>query len=198
MIRKARRPTLCLLLIAGLSMGASADRPKQIVEETVDKVLKVLRDPKLQGAEHRQTRLDKIRDIANRVFDWEDMAKRSLGVHWRNLDKKQQQRFVDVFKGLLADRYMSDLDRFQGNEKVQVKDAQKLSEDVSKVNTVIVTHSGERVPIDYFMHPEDGTWRIHDFSVEGVSLVSHYRQSFSRYLVNKDFDSLVSRLEQKL
>jgi ABC-type transporter MlaC component len=65
------------------------------------------------------------------------------------------------------------------------------------VKTVLVTHSRERVPIVYFMHQQNERWVIHDFSVEGVSLVNHYRKSFSNFLVNHTFDNLLDRLKAR-
>jgi ABC-type transporter MlaC component len=37
-----------------------------------------------------------------------------------------------------------------------------------------------------------------DLSVEGVSLVNHYRQTFSRFLANKQFPDLLQQLKRKL
>ncbi|MGD8863236.1 MAG: ABC transporter substrate-binding protein [Myxococcales bacterium] len=170
--------------------------PKQIVERTVDKALAVLRDPNYSGADKRQARFEKVRDIVSEVFNWEDMAQRSLGVHWRSIDDAQRKRYVDLFKELLADRYMEDINRFRGHEKVIVHDMHKEG-DSFRVDTTVITTSREEVPISYFLHAEGDTYKIHDFAVEGVSLVNHYRKSFSRFLVNRDFSELIKKLESK-
>jgi ABC-type transporter MlaC component len=47
------------------------------------------------------------------------------------------------------------------------------------------------VPIVYFMQEESGRWVVVDFSVEGVSLVNHYRKSFANFLVNHAFENLL-------
>jgi phospholipid transport system substrate-binding protein len=174
----------------------SGTTPKKIVEQTVDKALAVLRDPKYSGADKRQARFEKVRDIVAEVFNWEDMAQRSLGVHWRSIDDAQRKRYVDLFKELLADRYMEDINRFRGHEKVIVHDMHKEGDNF-RVDTTVITTSREEVPISYFLHAEGDTYKIHDFAVEGVSLVNHYRKSFSRFLVNREFSELIKKLESK-
>jgi phospholipid transport system substrate-binding protein len=185
-----------LLLVTAGSALAQPKTPKALVQDTVDRALAVLRDPKLQGIDKRKERFAKVHEIVSAVFDWEDMARRSLGVHWRSIDDAQRKRYVELFKELLADRYMEDINRFRGNEQVLVHDMHKDGEDY-RVDTTVVTHSREKVPINYFLHAEGDSYRIHDFSVEGVSLVNHYRKSFSRFLVNKDFGALITKLESK-
>jgi ABC-type transporter MlaC component len=80
-----------------------------------------------------------------------------------------------------------------GDEKVEIKGAEARDE-LRLVKTILVTHSRDRVPLDYLMRHEPVGWRAIDFSIEGVSLVNHYRKSFGRYLANHTFQELLARL----
>jgi phospholipid transport system substrate-binding protein len=169
--------------------------PRQIVTETVDAVFKVLRDPGLKS--DAKERMRQLRLIVDKVFDWAGMAQSSLGHHWRKLDDTQRADFVAVFKELLAQEYMDDIDRFQGTEQVMVKGAEQNGE-LWVVHTVLITASREQVPIDYTLHRAQLTWTIDDVSIENVSLVAHYRTTFSRFLTNHTFAELLERLRKKL
>lgn len=184
-------PTTLILL-----MTLAAATPEETVETGVNRVLAVLRDPELQAVEKRNERHAKLRSIADQLFDWEEMAKRSLGVKWRDLSGEQRNRYIELFEELLANEYMTDLDRFKGSEKVFMNGAEGKGE-VSTVKTTVRTHSREMIPMNYFLHKEGDRWLIHDVSIEGVSLVNHYRSSFRRFLVNKSFDDLLQVLERK-
>lgn len=184
------------LLIASPSWASKPGEPTAVIQKTVDQVLGVLRDKTLQDPSRRKERLAKIRVIADDIFAWDLMAMRSLGPTWRTLDDEKRSRFVTVFKEILADQYLDDMDNFQGTETVDVHGAKPQGEQWT-VETTLITHSRERVPIHYFMHKSEAGWRVHDFSVEGVSLVNHYRKSFRRFLVNESFDALLRRLERK-
>ena len=125
------------------------------------------------------------------------MAQSSLGAPWRQLNEGQRKEFVVVFKELLAQRYMNDLDRFQGSEELTVGDAEQQA-DIAIVKTTLRTASREQIPINYTLRQNGGKWRAEDVSIEGVSLVNHYRKTFSRFLANKSFADLLQQLKNKL
>ncbi|MGO8993546.1 MAG: phospholipid-binding protein MlaC [Polyangiaceae bacterium] len=188
----------CLVCVAALwALPARAtDDPAAIISSTVNQVLDVLRDVELRKPERRSERIARLRAIADRVFDWEAMAQSSLGAPYRTLTDDQRRDFVRLFKDIIADDYMDDLDRFMGDEVVTVEGVLARG-DVRVVQTLLVTHSRERVPIQYFMSEQRGRWVVQDFEVEGVSLVNHYRTSFANYLVNHTFQNLLERLRAR-
>lgn len=181
---------------SGAAAAQPADDPGAVIRRAVTKALEVLRDPELQSPNARSERVARLRAIADDVFDWQEMAERSLGHHWRRLDAGDQRRFVEVFVDLIANAYLDDLDKFRGDERVLFDEAERRGER-AEVETTVITHSRDRVPMIYYLHREPAGWKIHDISIEGVSLVNHYRDSFRRFLVNKSFDELITRLEAR-
>ncbi len=172
--------------------GSSA---REVIETMVAAALKHLRDPELK--KHAAERRAKLREVADAAFDWEAMARGSLGHYWRKLEPKQREEFVGVFKDLIAKQYMDDVDRFRGNEDVKILSA-KAKDKLFIVRTQLITASNEKVPMDYTLHAVGDSWKIEDMSIEGVSMVKHYRDSFKRFLVNKSFDELLKILKNKL
>jgi phospholipid transport system substrate-binding protein len=171
--------------------------PEAAIRKTVDDAFVVLKDKALAGKEGRGERIRALRRIADRTFDWAEMARSSLGVHWRGLDGERRSRFVELFKGVLAAEYIDDIDRFQGTEIVTIDGSTPAENDVL-VRSTLVTVSRDRVPIDYRMRLEDGQWRVVDLSIEGVSLVNHFRKTFARALANISLDELIDRLKRQL
>jgi phospholipid transport system substrate-binding protein len=179
-------------------MAAPADAaPESLIRATITDAFAVLKDKALAGKEQRPRRIEALRRIADRTFDWSEMARSSLGVAWRSLDEGQRISFVDVFKNVLAAQYMEDIDRFQGSETISV-DAAAPEGDDRIVRTTLVTAGRERVPIDYRMRVRAGHWMVVDISIEGVSLVNHFRKTFSRALANMTPAALIERLRQQL
>lgn len=183
------------LTLASAGPALAEEQPKPVVEKTVKDALTILRDEKLKS--DRKLRIQKLREVADRTFDWEGMAKSSLGAPWRGLNDAQRREFVEVFKELLAQRYMDDIDRFQGSEELTVGNADQQGE-LAIVKTTLFTQSREQIPIDYTLRRQGEKWRAEDISIEGISLVNHYRKTFARYLTNKTFDQLLQQLKTKL
>jgi phospholipid transport system substrate-binding protein len=48
------------------------------------------------------------------------------------------------------------------------------------------------------MLDKDGTWRVYDVKVEGVSLVKNYRSQFREILSKESPDQLIERLKEKV
>jgi len=185
-----------LAMLLPSSLRAQGDDPAAIIRASVDAALVVLRDPALKKPEKRAERLDKLRVIADRVFNWQELAQSSLGATYRTINDAQRAEFLALFKDLIAQDYRDDLDRFMGDENVLMKGTEDRGE-LRVVKTILVTHSRDQVPLDYFMHREGDSWRAVDFSVEGVSLVNHYRKSFARFLVNHSFEELLAKLRPR-
>jgi phospholipid transport system substrate-binding protein len=199
----ARRPRRAFMAaVVGAAMAsvaaplwAGSPEAEQLIRRMVDAVFAVLRDPEL--AKDRPRRMQRLREVVDPVFDWTTMARSSLGPQWRKLSEAEQAEFVRVFRELLAQRYMDDIDRFRGTEQVLVRGSESV-EDLIRVNTVLVTSSRERIPIDYSLQAQSGRLGVVDFAIEGVSLVNHYRATFGRFLVNRPFSELLLQLKRKL
>jgi phospholipid transport system substrate-binding protein len=186
-----------LALVAWSSAAAaatSAGTASAIVQDAIDRVLAVLRDPSLH--EQRAERHRQLRAIASEVFDWQEMAQRSLGPPWRTLTPKERDRFTAAFQDLLAAEYMNDIDRLQGTETIAVVGEKPLGDD-RRVDTIVSTKSNERLRMSYFLEPKNGTWRVYDVGVEDLSLVKHYRDTFQRLLTNMSFTALLEKLERR-
>jgi ABC-type transporter MlaC component len=188
---------VALALLARSLPAAAQGSAEAMIRKTVDEAFAVLKDPKLTGKAHRAERLAALRAIADRSFDWAEMARASLGAPWKTLDTAKRTRFVDTFKDVLAARYMDDIDRFEGTEVVTIDGSSREGDDTI-VHTTLVTGSKEHVPMDYRVRGAEGKQTIVDISIEEVSLVNHFRKTFSAALVNMSIDQLIDRLQKQL
>jgi phospholipid transport system substrate-binding protein len=192
-----RLSIVLVLVCVCVSAAHAGPAPEVTMRTTIDAAFAVLKDKKLAGREHRGERVAALRQVADGAFDWAEMARSSLGVAWRSLTPDQRTRFVEVFKDVLAAEYIDDIDRFQGTETVTVDGTSPQGDDVV-VKSTLTTASRERVPIDYRMRPQQDRWAVVDLSIEGVSLVNHFRRTFRDALVNMTVDQLIERLRRQL
>jgi phospholipid transport system substrate-binding protein len=182
------------LSAAGL---ATAGEPTDLVRHTTDQVIKILEDPKLQGTDKQVERQERLRQVSDQVFDWQEMARRALAVHWRERTPQQQQEFVGLFRDLVERTYMNRLE----TATQEKQDIQYLGEqsDGSRavVKTVAVTKRNQQVPIEYRLHKTTGGWRIYDVLVEGISLVNNYRSQFNRIITSSSYNELVQKMKSR-
>jgi phospholipid transport system substrate-binding protein len=187
------------LLAVGLAVvaasPATAGAPTEQLRGAVDRVLKTLEDPSLKGEGKLNDRRLAVRKIANEIFDFGEIAKRSLARHWQPLSEAQRTEFVGLFADLLERSYISKIETY-GGEKIQYT-AEKVDGDLATVSTRIVTKNGTEVPIDYRMTKRSDRWLVYDVSIEGVSLVSSYRTQFNKIIQTSSYNELVAKLRNK-
>jgi phospholipid transport system substrate-binding protein len=184
------------VLVVGLSSApAAAGVPTDQLKGAVERVLKTLDDPALKGDARAGERRVAVRKIANEIFDFSEIAKRSMARHWQPLSEAQRTEFVGLFADLLERSYISKIETY-GGEKIQYT-AERADGDFATVSTRIVTKNGTEVPVDYRMIKRADRWLVYDVSIEGVSLVSSYRTQFNKIIQTTSYNGLVSKLRNK-
>jgi phospholipid transport system substrate-binding protein len=66
------------------------------------------------------------------------------------------------------------------------------------VATRVMTQSDQEIPIDYYLHQQQGRWLIYDVIIEGVGLISNYRAQIAEILDSSSYDQLIQRMKAKL
>jgi len=175
---------------------AFAGAPLDTVKANVTGVLDVLRDPKLKGEAGKKVKEQRIEAAADKLFDWVELSKRTLGLSWNNFTPDQRKEFVQLFKGILKDAYVEKIMAYT-NEQVNFTKETSLSETTVEVESVVVT-KGSQVPINYRVIKKDNDWKVYDVVVDGISLVQNYRTQFTAILRSSSYDQLVLTLRNKI
>ena len=100
-----------------LGRAAWAGLPTDQLKGAIDRVVKTLEDPSLKGEGKVTERRQAVRKIANDIFDFTEIARRSLARHWQPLTDAQREEFVDLFSDLLERSYISKIELY-GGEKI--------------------------------------------------------------------------------
>ncbi len=184
---------LCaFLLVAGGSgsMAAAADGPAREIEKALRLGVSILGDSKLED----RTKSERLRASILPLFDFPEMARRSLGAHWRRRTPEQRQEFVRIFTRFLERTYASRISAYKG-QRVHVV-GEEIDGRFARVDTRIVDDEGRRFDVAYRLHRVGDTaeWRIYDVVVENVSVVNNYRAQFSRVINRTSYESLVAKL----
>lgn len=184
---------VCALTLM-LAISASAGEPTDQVKQSIDKVLDILRNKELKKAEKTKERRAAIRKIVDERFDFEEMAQRSLALHWRKRTPEEKKEFVPLYSDLLERAYIRKIEQYTDEKVLYTGEA--IEENRAVVRTKIV-RKGVETPIDYRLHQKDNHWEVYDVIIEGVSLVNNYRKQFNQIVSSQSYEELVKRLKSK-
>jgi len=174
--------------------GAWAGSPTDQLREGVDRVIKILRDPELKGDKQIDQRRTAIALVAGEIFDFGEMARRTLAQHWAKRTPAEQQDFVRLFTALFQRSYISKVDQ-QDTAGRMTYQRETVETDQAVVRTTLSLNNGSELPLDYRMHNPSDHWQVYDLSIDGISMVANYRAQFNKIIRTSSYEALVARLK---
>jgi phospholipid transport system substrate-binding protein len=156
-------------------------------------VVRILQDPALAGERQGDQRRAAISRVASEIFDFGDMAKRSLGQHWAKRTPAERVEFARLFTELIQRSYIAKVDQHGSAARLTFL-GETVDENYAVVKTSIPLSNGGKMPLDYRMHGAGGHWQVYDLSMDGVSLLANYRAQFNKIIRTSSFEELVVRL----
>jgi phospholipid transport system substrate-binding protein len=195
----ALAPVLLLIIFAYSSFSAdSSSSPIDKVKKATEEITKLLDEYIKDPQSRKEETLNKLMEIADQNFDWEEMAKRALSRFWKERTSEEQKEFVILFRDFIKNAYIGKIDSYSG-EKV-IFEGETIEDNYAEVKTKIITPAkGTEVPVIYRLkNKEDSTWMIYDVVIEGVSLVNNYRDQFTTILQGSSYSELIKRMKDKL
>jgi len=184
---------LTLLFATCSVVGAWAGAPTDQLRGGIDRVFKILRDPEMAGDKNATQRQAAILGAAGGIFDFAEMAKRSMGQHWAARTPAERTQFVALFTDLIQHSYINKVDQ-HGGAKMSFM-GETVDGDLAAVRTAIPLSSGKQMPLEYRMHNADARWQVYDLSIDGISLVSNYRAQFNKIIRIESYEALVTKLQ---
>jgi len=185
--------TLILLFMLSPVPGAWAGAPTDQLRDGVDRVYKILRDPEMAGDTNATQRRKAILTAAGTIFDFGEMAKRSLGQHWAARTPAERSQFVALFTDLMQHSYISKVDQHGGAKMIYR--GETVDGERAAVQTAIPLSNGSQMPLEYRMYNNNARWQVYDLSIDGISLLSNYRAQFNKVIRLDSYDTLVAKLK---
>ena len=187
---------LSILMVFLSTLPVSAGAPLDTVQTNINKVLDVLRDPKLKAESAKEIKKEKLDAIYEQMFDEVELSRRSLGGNWNKLNPVQQQEFIHLYRQILEKAYLDKILSYT-NEKIVFSKEYMLSNNQAEVQAKVITSSRE-IPIFYRVIQKDGIWKVYDVGAENVSLVQNYRSQFNSILANNTPDQMLEIMRKKV
>jgi len=187
--------SLTLLLAVVFGPASAWASVTDEVKKTVDQVVSIVSDSNLKKPQNESKRRAALKSAISRIFDYGEMAKRSLGVHWKGRSGLEQKEFVSLFATLLENSYASKIESYE-NEKI-LYEKEIIDGDYAEVKSRVVTAKRDEYSLDYRLLKEGSRWMVYDVVIEGVSLVSNYRSQFNKIILNQGYGVLVKKLKTK-
>jgi len=189
-----KHQTLLYILLFPLSLtvlSADMSTPSGRVQDSVDKVITILKDNSLD----REARWNKIGLIINDRFDFRSMSQSVLATNWKKASPEERKNFVEFFSQYIEETYRKKIESYSNQDVIITGETIRGKKAI--VETRIVTDTTE-IPVNYKLKNNNGTWYAYDVVIEGVSLVNNYRSTFAAIVNNDGMDGLLDDIQRRI
>lgn len=185
---------IVLLSLLVLTQNVFADDKQKVKAQLttkIDEVISVVQNKKLSKDERNA----QIVKLVTPTFDFELMAKLSLGKVWKTLDAQNRDKFVELYVERMKKSYSSKLDSYS-NEKVEITNVAQPKSNRITVDTNLLS-SGEKMDVIYkFYKPKSkmknkDEWLVYDVEILGISILKADKAQFSEFLKTKSIPDLM-------
>lgn len=184
-----------VVLAAPYAAAQSQQHPVQAqLQQNIDDVLKVVHNKGLG----EQQKIRQIERYADNYLDYQRISALAVGLPWKEFSPKQKTEFISAFKDMIIAMYARSA--LMGAEKAQVKVLPKVVDNgKNKVDAYseIVTPSGKKYEVSYQFYKAGSVYKVYNIRVDGVSMVTVYRNQFNELIKQKGIDGTIATVRAK-
>jgi len=197
LFRKSVQSIVLLFCLLTSVLALAVDpAPVTMLKESTAQMLAFLKSNQSTLKSRPQLLESEVRRIVVPKFDLTTMAQSVVGRrHWMDASPEQQQAFIREFTDLVISVYAAPLADYNG-DRVQFFPLRDAISGQSRiiVQTAILRPTGQRIQVNYSLKSTGNSWKIYDFSIEGISMIASYRSQFADVLENKGMSGLLGQM----
>jgi len=176
---------------------AALEQPVALLERTSTEVIRILRDDHELLKEEPERIYKIVDEYILPHLDDVTMAKLALGKNWKKASNEQKLAFVNEFRNMLVRTYSKSLIEFKDQDIRYFP--MNLAADVHKteVRAEVIQPGGPSIPMAYRMRIKNNAWKVYDIKIDGISLVTSYRGTFTQEIRKSGIQGLIEYLRDK-
>ena len=193
MIRKLL--LICIFFLGTTGAHANAMEPNELIQVTTEQLLGQFTANREAYEADKNSLYEMVNKVAIPHFDLDRRTKRVLGRHYGNATEDQRQQFSEAFKTLLVRTYSQALFQYS-DEKITYVPAVPYRDGMI-VREEIEVGAAVPVRLEYFLAKKDTGWKVYDVRIDGISLVTTFRNSYNTAISRKGLPVLIADLQKK-
>lgn len=179
-----------ILIVLSNKSFADVDKASEFVKNLNNKVLSVMKN-KNSSDDKKDIELKNILKTSVDI-DW--VAKFTLGKHWNTAKESQKKRYLKAYRDYVIFTYLPHFRDYK-DQQIILKNGRVISEDKYAVAALLKQPGKEDMSLEYMIHKnQQGSLRVYDFNVEGISMINTQRSDFNSAVSRKNLDHLITRL----
>lgn len=192
-------PRFIILVLAGFAAFAPArqsaaeakDAAALFIDGLAQRAIELMKQEELAPAQ----REEEVRALLNDGFEMRMIARAVLGRNWRRATAEQQSEFLVLFSDYVVKTYAKRLGAFTG-QSLNVNRSVPINDKETIVQTSLQGTTGPDTRIDWRVRKIKDQPRIIDVVVEGVSMLTTQRSTYTSVIAREGVDGLIKSMRE--
>ncbi len=167
----------CLAAAPVAHAAGDCTAEKNYVDHVAGQALQIIKDTRAHKLTPDVAKV-KFREILNKAFDLQTIARFTLGRYWRVATPAEQREFSSLLQKVILNKYADRLLEFSG-DKYTVDGARPTDGGDTIVNSTIFPSDKPPVAFDWRLRKSASGLKIIDLNVEGISMSVTHRTDFA-------------------
>lgn len=174
-----------LLGLMPVAKGSTGDLspPQQIIQSVSTRIQERMQDKMFTKDFVQVTQF--VKGVIDPHADFNKISVLVLGKLWKTATPDEQERFKNEFQTLLVRAYSRAFVEFNNWTLRFMPIELESGAKKTLVKTEVLQPGNQPIAVNYRMLMSQGQWKVYDILIDGVSLVTNYRTTFSEEVRNK-------------
>jgi len=198
-----RRAAIAAVLGAAFIFGVISPQPAaaddgagQFIEILGERAVDVLKDKPNTTFASREAA---FRELLVDGFHIPTISRFVIGRYWRAASEEQRENYNAVFVDFITRVYAARFDAYNGEvfEVLQVLPEEESGDSIVRTH-ILRPSGGEPVGVDYRVRKINGTYKVVDVNVEGISMLHTHRVEFASVINKRGLDGFLEMLHARV
>jgi phospholipid transport system substrate-binding protein len=190
---------IAALAAAGLGHAATPERsPEQVIRDASELTMAAIEGRRVELKNDREALFKLVDEILLPRWDREYTGQLVMGRNWRDATPEQREVFISGLYRKLLDSYGEGILQYESDQLRIIGTRGNLQEGPVMVDSEVRLDDGTPVPISYRLRIHQGSWKVYDVVVEGISYVQNYRNQYQSEFRAKGIEGVLEELETYL
>jgi phospholipid transport system substrate-binding protein len=178
---------------------AAALRAEETATKVVERLNAAIGDLLPQAEQLGYTgRVERLKPSMDQAFDFDFMAEKSLGGHWKTLSDAQKAEWVAAFRDFTIANYAANLDKNNG-PRFELSGEEPGEHETTLVRGRVIDPTAAPFDLTYRLHPTPKGPRIIDVQIKNtVSELALRRADFTSVVARDGFDALLRTVRSRI
>ena len=174
---------------------ANFESEENFVSDFAESAISILGD---EGLNNNDKNIQ-FTDLVMSSIDIDFISQIVLGKYWKLISDDQKSDYLKAFRAYFISSYANRLDQYSGEKVVVISSNAAKKYVIVKTNIVREGTETLKIELDWRLIKRDGSTKIVDLSIEGISLIIAERETFLSFLNNNEgnLDTLIMMMQSK-